>query len=81
VVLGPPLLEGSLLSCRTLVGDNVGVVRITWFLDRLGNQPSLGPALTLDVGHLSPGRHTLLVYAVDGELNYSMASCTFIVKP
>ncbi len=81
VVLGPPLLEGSLLSCRTLVGDNVGVVRITWFLDRLGNQPSLGPALTLDVGHLSPGRHTLLVYAVDGALNYSMASCTFIVKP
>jgi len=81
VVLGPPLLEGSLLSCRTLVGDNVGVVRITWFLDRLGNQPSLGPALTLDVGHLSPGRHTLLMYAVDGALNYSTASCTFIVKP
>jgi len=80
VVMGPPLLDRSVLSCRTLVGDNVGVVRITWFLDRLGNQPYLGSALTLDVGHLSPGRHTLLVYAVDGALNYGMASCTFIIK-
>ncbi|HVB73880.1 MAG TPA: CAP domain-containing protein [Ktedonobacteraceae bacterium] len=81
VVTGQPLLEGSNLSCRTLVGDNVGVVRITWFLDRFGNQPYLGPTLTLDVSHLSPGRHTLVVYVVDGALNYSMASCTFIVKP
>lgn len=81
VVMGQPLLEGSILSCRALVGDNVGVVRITWFLDRVGNQPYLGPALTLDVSRLSPGSHTLLVYAVDGALNYSMASRTFVVKP
>jgi len=80
VVVGQPLLKGSILSCRALAEDNVGVVRITWFLDLFGNQPYLGPALMLDVSHLSPGSHTLLVYAADGALNYSMASCTFIVK-
>ena len=81
VVTGQPILEGYILTCRALAGDNVGVVRITWFLDRVGNQPSLGPILVLDVSHLSPGRHTLLVYAADGALNYSMASCTFLIKP
>lgn len=81
VVMEPPLLEGSILTCRALTGDNVGVVRITWFLDRTGNQPYLGPTLVLDVSHLPPGRHTLLVYAVDGALNYSTASRTFLIKP
>ena len=81
VVTGTPLLNRSVLTCRALAGDNIGVVRITWFLDRLGDQPYLGPTLTLDVSHLSPGRHTLLVYVVDGALNYSLASCTFIIKP
>jgi len=80
VIAGQPLLKGSLLSCRVLTGDDVGVVRITWFLDRVDNLPYPGPAWTLDVSHLSPGRHTLLVYAVDGALNYSMASCTFSIK-
>ena len=80
VVMEQPLLKGSMLSCRALVGDNVGVVRITWFLDRVGNLPYLGLVLTLDVSHLSPGRHTLLVYVVDGALNYSMASCTISIK-
>jgi uncharacterized protein YkwD len=81
VFIGQPLQTGSLLSCHILVGDNVGVVRITWFLDSVGNRPYPGLAMTLDVNHLSPGRHILLVYVVDGALNYSMASCTFIVKP
>jgi Cysteine-rich secretory protein family len=80
VITGQPLLEGSLLSCRALAGDNVGVVRITWFLDRVGNLPYLGLVLMLDVSHLSPGKHTLLVYVVDGALNYSMASCTISIK-
>ena len=81
VVMGRPLLEGSIFSCRVLVGDDVGVVRITWFLDHVGNQPYPGPTLRLDMSHLSPGSHMLLVYVVDGALNYSMASYTFIVKP
>ncbi len=76
-----PLLKGPILSCRVLAGDNVGVVRITWFLDHVGNQPYLGPTLALDVSHLSPGRHMLLVYAVDGALNYSTAIAAFMVKP
>ncbi len=80
-VMGQPLLKGSLITCRVLTGDNVGVVRVTWFLDHVGNQPYLGSTLRLDVSQLSPGSHTLLVYVVDGALNYSMASYTFIVKP
>ena len=79
VIAGQPLLKGSVLTCHALATDNVGVVRITWFLDHVGNQVSLSPTLTLDVSHLSPGRHTLLVYAVDGALNYGMSSQTFTV--
>jgi len=81
VTAGQPLLKGSILTCHVLATDNVGVVRITWFLDHVGNQVSLGPTLTLDVSHLSPGRHMLLVYAVDGALNYSMSSQTFTIRP
>jgi uncharacterized protein YkwD len=80
VAIGQPIFKHSLLSCPIVAGDDVGVVRIIWFLDRLGNQPYIGPAWTLDVSHLSPGKYRLLVYVVDGALNYSMASCTFIVK-
>ena len=79
VIAGQPLLKGSVLTCHALATDNVGVVRITWFLDHVGNQVSLGPTLTLDVSHLSAGRHTLLVYAVDGAQNYSMSNQTFTV--
>jgi hypothetical protein len=81
MVMGQPLLQGSILSCRVLARDDVGVVRITWFLDHVGGQSYLGPALRLDLRHLSPGSHMLLVFAVDGALNYSMASYTFVVTP
>lgn len=80
VVMEQPLLKGSILSCQVIAGDNVGVVRTTWFLDHVGNQPYLGSTLKLDVSQLLPGSHTLLVYVADGALNYSMASYTFIVK-
>ncbi|HLX59068.1 MAG TPA: CAP domain-containing protein [Ktedonobacteraceae bacterium] len=78
-IAGQPILKNSILSCRALAGDNLGVVRITWFLDQFGNQPYIGTTRALAVGHLSPGKHTLLVYVVDGALNYSMTSCTFIL--
>lgn len=81
VVAEQPLLKGSILTGNILAADNVGVVRITWFLDHVENQVSLGPVLTLDVSQLSPGRHMLLVFAVDGALNYSMSSQTFTVGP
>lgn len=81
VIAGQLLLKGSILTCRVLATDNVGVVRITWFLDHVGNRVSLGPALTLDISHLAPGKHMLLVYAVDGAQNYSMSSRTFVVRP
>lgn len=81
VIMGYPLRQNATLSCRVVVGDNVGVVRVSWFLDHVVGQPYLGLTLRLDVSHLSPGSHTLLVYAVDGALNYSMVSYTFIVEP
>lgn len=81
IFAGQPLLKGPLLTCHALATDNVGVVRITWFLDHVGNQVSLGPSLTLDVSHLPPGKHMLLVYVVDGALNYSMSSQTFTIGP
>lgn len=80
VIMGQPLLVGSLLTCRVLVGDNVGVVRITWFLDHVGGQSYLGNTLRINVGHLSSGSHILLVYVVDGALNYGMASDTFSIS-
>ena len=80
IVAGQPILKGSILTCHTLATDNVGVVRVTWFLDHVGNQVSLGPTLTLDISHLAPGRHVLLVYAVDGTQNYSMSSQTFTIR-
>lgn len=81
VTMERPVLKGSILTCQVLASDNVGVVRITWFLDHIGNQPYPGPMFRLDISHLSPGSHTLLVYVTDGALNYNMASYTFTVKP
>jgi uncharacterized protein YkwD len=79
VTTGKPIRQGSVLTCHALATDNVGVVRITWFLDHADNQVSLGPTLTLNVSHLAPGRHILLVYVTDGALNYSMSSQEFTV--
>ena len=69
-----PYEPPSHLHFQALTSDNVGVVRITWFVDHLSSQPTaVGPTWTLDLHHLSPGTHTILAYAVDGEQNYSIA--------
>ena len=67
------------LSIMALAQDNRGVTRITWFLDRIGNQPFVGPVWTLDLSHVSAGTHTLLAYAVDGAQNYAVAKYTIQV--
>lgn len=66
--------RASLVSFHAQLGPVVGNARLTWFLDRVGNLPFSGADITLDLSALPPGRHTLLVYAVDGEQNYGMAS-------
>ncbi len=81
VVMEQSSPDNPILTFRALATDNVGVVRITWFLDHVGSQPHIGPDLTLDTKHLSPGTHTILVFAVDGALNYSMATTTITIKP
>ena len=48
-------------------------------LDRVGNIPFSGADITLDLSTLSAGGHTLLVYVVDGEQNYGMASYAIVV--
>lgn len=69
-----------LLQCRALVSTSAGTARITWFIDHVGSgKGSLlagGSFFSLDLHSLPPGAHTLLVYAVDGEQNYSMATYT-----
>jgi len=72
-----------LLRGRAVAGCSVGVVRLTWFLDHPGNGQLLasGSSLSLDLRSLAPGAHTLLVYAVDGAQNYSMATTRFLADP
>jgi Cysteine-rich secretory protein family len=66
------------LQCRALA--SVGVARITWFIDHVGSGKgqllAVGSSQSLDLRSLAPGSHTLLVYAVDGEQNYGMATYT-----
>ena len=64
----------SLESFHAQLQHDDGNARITWFLDRVGNLPFSGADITLDLSALAPGRHTLLVYAVDGEQNYAVAT-------
>lgn len=66
--------SASLVSFHAGVQTDDSNVRITWFLDRAGNFPFAGTDITLDLNALAPGKHTLLVYVVDGEQDYSMAT-------
>ncbi|HZT98562.1 MAG TPA: CAP domain-containing protein [Ktedonobacteraceae bacterium] len=66
-------LQVSSLLCQAMATDNVGVVRITWFVDSIGNNGHVGSSFTLDLRSLSSGQHTILAYAVDGSQNYGMA--------
>ena len=67
-------LTPDLVSFHAQVQPDAANVRITWFLDRIGNLPFNGADISLDLNALAPGKHTLLVYGVDGEQNYAMAS-------
>ena len=69
----------SLESFHAQLQHDNGNARITWFLDRVGNLPFSGADITLDLSVLAPGRHTLLVYAVDGEQNYAVATYAIAV--
>jgi hypothetical protein len=55
---------------------NANIERITWFLDHIGIPAQVGSAWTLDTGKLAHGKHTIIVYVVDGEQHYSMAQDT-----
>jgi uncharacterized protein YkwD len=69
-------IQGSSLQCEATATDNVGVVRITWFVDSVGNDAHVGSSFTLDLRSLSAGQHVILAYAVDGTQNYGMAQVT-----
>ncbi len=67
-----------LLQCRALASPATGTAHITWFIDHVGKGQLLasGSFLSLNLRSLAPGRHTLLVYAVDDEQNYNMMAYT-----
>lgn len=65
------------LSFEAHVTNAIGTIRITWFLGNVGNFLQLGSTLTLNRRRLSPGKHHLLAYVVDGTQNYGMAQDTF----
>ncbi len=58
---------------------NADIERITWFLDHTGTPTQVGSAWTLNMSKLARGKHTIIVYVVDGEQNYSMARETIVV--
>ncbi len=70
----------GLLQCQALAQDTMGIARISWFLDALSHPLHTGASWTFDTRHLSPGKHTLLVYAVDGEQNYGVARYAIVVS-
>ena len=67
------------VTFRVLEENGVALVRVTWFLDHIGNAAHRGMTLTLDVNHLAPGTHTLLVYVVDGEEYYGVARVEIVM--
>jgi uncharacterized protein YkwD len=71
--------NASLESFHAQLQHDDGNARITWFLDRVGNLPFSSADITLDLNVLAPGRHTLLVYAVDSEQNYAVATYAIAV--
>ena len=73
ISVNTPAAGSKILQYQALVQGTMGIERITWFLDSLSNPLHTGASLTLDTRRLSPGKHTLLVYAVDGEQNYATA--------
>jgi uncharacterized protein YkwD len=70
--------NGMLQFLASIQGP-LDIERVTWFLDSLSNPLQTGVLLTLDTRRLSSGKHTLLVYAVDGEQNYGSASYTLVI--
>ncbi len=66
-----------LLSFEAHVTNAIGTIRITWFLGNVGNLLHIGPTLMLNQRRLSPGKHQLLAYVVDGTQNYDMTQQTF----
>lgn len=79
ISVSTPTAGSGILQCQALVQDSMGIERISWFLDSLSHPLNTGASLTLDTRRLSPGKHTLLVYAVDGEQNYASASYTMVI--
>lgn len=59
---------------------SAGIEHIAWFLDNITGIPAqVGSALMLDSSKLARGKHTVIVYVVDGEQNYSVARETIVV--
>ncbi len=72
----------TLLRFQTQISNTTraGIERITWFLDHITATPGqVGSAWTIDSSKLARGKHTIIVYVVDGEENYGVAEETIVV--
>lgn len=67
------------IQVRIPADFSANIERITWFLDHTGTPAQVGSAWTLDTSKLSHGKHTIIVYVVDGEQHYSVAQETIVV--
>ena len=79
ISVNTPAVGSKILQCQAFVQGTLGIERITWFLDSLSNPLHTGASMTLDTRRLSPGKHTVLVYVVDGEQNYASASYIIVI--
>lgn len=74
-----PVAGARYFQCLAIASENGADLRITWFLDRIGSPLATGLSWQVDMRHLTPGKHTLYAFAVNGEQNYSKATYTFTV--
>lgn len=75
----PPREDSTVRNFRVVLRNTAHIARITWFLDSNRNAPDAGMQLSLNMLRLSPGTHTLLVYAVNDEQQFVLASYRLFV--
>lgn len=74
--------SSSLLRFQTrITGEpNAAIERITWFLDQAVIPMQVGSVWTFEKSTLSPGKHTIIAYAVDSEQHFSVAQYKIVVQ-
>jgi Cysteine-rich secretory protein family len=72
-----PLLR---FQSRITGEPNAAIARITWFLDNTSIPMQVGSVWTVEKSTLSPGKHTIIAYAVDSEQHFSTAQYKIVMQ-